>query len=155
MRNPLSAIIHCCDGIISALSVTNGASADTYEVSQEAVANSLDAARTILHCSVHQKRIVDDILTLSKLDSDLLPVAPVNVEILRTVKDALSMFNAEVKSADISLLFEVDESFKRLGLDWVIVDPSRLTQVFINLITNAIKFTRTANYIPQDPLHPH
>ena len=33
---------------------------------------ALDAVRTIESCSAHQKRIIDDILTLSKLDAKLL-----------------------------------------------------------------------------------
>ena len=79
---------------------------------------------------------------LSKLQSDLLPVAPENVRIRRTVEEAMSMFQAELKSADIALKFEIHESFTRLGVDTVYVDPSRLAQVLINLMTNAIKFTQ-------------
>lgn len=143
MRNPLSAIIHCCDGIIDALGTHSSSTASSVvQISEEAIANSLEAARTILHCSIHQKRIVDDILVLSKLESDLLPVAPVTVRIQETVEEALSMFRAELKTAHIALKYEIHESFTRLMVDTVYVDPSRLAQVFINLMTNAIKFTQ-------------
>lgn len=86
---------------------------------------------------------VDDILTLSKLDSDLLPIAPVNVEVLSVVRETLSMFQVEMKNADIQIELDLETSFHDLSVDRVYVDPSRLTQVFINLLTNAIKFTQT------------
>lgn len=142
MRNPLSAIIHCCDGIIDNLTSTSIRSSRSIKVSEDAINDSLEAARTILHCCVHQKRIVDDILVLSKIESDLLSVAPVNVTINGTISGVLSMFQAEAKSLDIDLVYNVDESISALGVDQVLLDPSRLAQVIINLLTNAIKFTQ-------------
>lgn len=89
-----------------------------------------------------QKRIVDDILTLSKLDSALLMVTPVDVQPIAIVQRALKMFDAELDNNDISMDFKVEKSYLDLGIDWVKLDPSRLLQVLINLITNAIKFTQ-------------
>jgi signal transduction histidine kinase len=67
-----------------------------------------------------------DILTLSKLDSDLLPVAPIRSNILESVNAIISMFTHEFKSADIALHLLISEDFKKLGIDDVYVDPSRL-----------------------------
>ena len=51
-------------------------------------------------------------------------------------------FDAEVQKKDIRCDYLVDDSIQRLGIDFVLLDRSRLLQVLINLMTNAIKFTQ-------------
>lgn len=53
------------------------------------------------------------------------------------------MFEGEVQTAGIQMEFVLTDSFTKLAVDWVKIDPSRVLQVLINLTTNAIKFTTT------------
>lgn len=55
----------------------------------------------------------------------------------------MRMFDAEFAANDILVDSKVTESYEKHQVDWVSLDPSRLTQIFINLITNAVKFTKT------------
>ncbi|KAF2476109.1 uncharacterized protein BDR25DRAFT_253774 [Lindgomyces ingoldianus] len=141
MRNPLSAILQCADEISTSLS--DPRIADDPAIANDVVTNSIDAAQTIALCAQHQKRIVDDVLTLSKLDSAMLMVTPVDAQPLKVVERALKMFEGEVQTAGIQMEFVVNDSFTKLGIDWAKLDPSRVLQVLINLTTNAIKFTTT------------
>ncbi len=142
MRNPLSAILQCSDEITTSMTDLQASNFSQGAVG-ELVQNAIDASGIIALCAQHQKRIVDDILTLSKLDSALLLVTPCDVQPKTVVQRALKMFDGEVHTADIKLNFNVDESIERFGIEWVKLDPSRLLQVLINLTTNAIKFTTT------------
>lgn len=117
MRNPLSAIIQCSDWIQTSLAEYSQTNSKNINVPREAIDGYLDAAQTIALCSQHQKRIIDDILTLSKLDSDLLLITPVEVQPVRVLETSLKMFDSEVHSSDMELRFRVDGSYTDLAVD--------------------------------------
>ncbi|KAM0280660.1 hypothetical protein ACHAQH_003968 [Verticillium albo-atrum] len=165
MRNPLSAIIHCSDAIIASLAKgqelmeqgprsprsprSTSSGTDSHGDGQiditQLIEDSIDNAETIVACAQHQKRIVDDILTMSKLDSKLLAVTPCTVNPVLIGQEALKMFDVEARRVDIDLTMTIDQSFKDLGYEYLDLDPSRVKQVLINLLTNALKFTKSGS----------
>lgn len=136
MRNPLSAIMLCADGVANSVIEYQSSKSQTITMLQELLENNLDAAQTIVLCAQHQKRIIDDVLTLSKLNSTMLHVTPVQVQVESTVRRTLKMFESELQAHSIRLNFTVEPSYQQEGIDWVYCDPVRLTQIFINLLTN-------------------
>lgn len=143
MRNPLSAILQCADDIQTTVANFQSDNGSLHDSLGTLLDNAVDSAQTITLCANHQKRIVDDVLTLSKLDSKLLVVSPCDAMPVAVAKRALKMFDGEIQTADIQLRFEIDGSIQKLAVEWVKMDQSRLLQILINLITNAIKFTST------------
>ncbi|KAI8940858.1 hypothetical protein NX059_002119 [Plenodomus lindquistii] len=141
MRNPLSAIVQCADSIISSHKAFEE-SGDYQKIYQKIVESTIEAATTIVQCSKHMKTIVDDVLTMSKLDSGLFVMTPTDVQLESIARDAVKMFEGEAKAADVGLEFRLEDSFKSINVSDVSLDPTRVLQILINLITNAIKFTR-------------
>ncbi|KIW67253.1 hypothetical protein PV04_06518 [Phialophora macrospora] len=141
MRNPLSAITQLADGLAASSGVWD-ASDQSRDTARRLLEESTEYGKTILLCAAHQKRIVDDVLTLSKLDSQLLAITPVVIRPDILVESALAMFQAEFETHSIVVENIADQTSRTPEVDYVSADPVRLTQIFINLLTNAIKFTK-------------
>ena len=94
-----------------------------------AIDNAVDNAEIINSCALHQKNIINDILTLSKLDSKLLGISPVKTQPIKMIREALKMFELECQRADIVLTLHVSDTLKAMNVDWLYLDPSRVLQV--------------------------
>ena len=152
MRNPLSAILQCADGITTSITDYQSAVDKPAIVSEELVQSIYDAAHIITLCTQHQTRIINDVLTLSKLDSAMLMVTPIVVQPTAVVKEILKMFEGELQSQDIEMHFRLEPSYNDTQIDWVFCDPSRLRQVFINILTNVGSGTQYLPYNQADSL---
>lgn len=143
VRNPLGAIYQLSDSIIS--SAEKASSNTPIDEMVSMLNEASESAKTILMCAKHQKRIVDDVLTLSRLNFMLLTLSPSAISPSDLLAQTFKMFAAEIQKHDIALSIIADESYARLEVDQVLCDSSRVTQVLINLTTNAIKFTKEKN----------
>lgn len=95
-------------------------------------------AKIIAASSRSLATLVDDITEYARLDSETSSFAsrPFNLhELLKRVVE-LQMPNAHAKSLDLHL--HIDETLPEFFLG----DVARLRQVFVNLVSNAIKFTQ-------------
>ena len=81
--------------------------------------------------------IINDVLDLSKLDAGKFIIEKVPFSIPELIHSVQVMFAAKAKKKNLELVCNVDES---IGYS-VLGDPMRLTQILVNLIGNAIKFT--------------
>ncbi|KAK9779902.1 putative Histidine kinase [Seiridium cardinale] len=158
MRNPLSAIVQCADSVVASSSrgeqilkaPTATGDDESLVLNKEAreellhlLSTCIDNAETIDICAQHQRHIVDDILTMSKMDSDLLAVSSTTVDPRVVANESLKMFEVEARRVDINLTMTIDKGYDDLKIEFLDFDPSRLRQVLINLLTNALKFTKS------------
>lgn len=82
------------------------------------------------------RRMVDDLLDLSRLQGRRAPFNPTPVRLDRIIHDTLLPFLQDRTQKKLSLHVDISQS-----LDSVWGDSDRLRQVFANLINNAIKFS--------------
>lgn len=93
------------------------------------------------YCSID----IPQVLTVSKLDSSLLGMTAVLLNPIEIGQKVTRMFKAEATASDIDLTCTVEKSLLDIGLSYFHGDPTRITQCLINLITNALKFTKTSH----------
>jgi len=84
-------------------------------------------------------RILDDVLILSKIDDVSFSIQPIEIQPHLLVFENLRMFKSEAERRNITLSYVVDESYS--GFQWVLSDPTRWSQILVNLVSNAVKFT--------------
>ena len=134
MRNPLSAILQSSDTVLQCLTKVKRMTSP--EALPPEINDALDAIHTVMLCSTHQKRIIDATLTMSKLDSSLLLVTPVDTQPVKVVEQIMRMFENDFSHKGITPALVVHPSYNELQIDWLKADPSRFTQVLVNLLTN-------------------
>jgi two-component system, sensor histidine kinase RetS len=81
--------------------------------------------------------IINDILDFSKIQAGRMTVEKVPLDLPRLAVDVLTLFRIKADEKSIELLCDVRPNIPR----WVIGDPTRIRQVLINFLSNAIKFT--------------
>src|SRR5881397_179020 len=82
-------------------------------------------------------QIIDDILDFSKIEARKLELHPVAFRLRDTLNDTLEVLAARAAQKDLELACQVSNRVP----DFLIGDETRLRQVLMNLVGNAIKFT--------------
>ena len=81
--------------------------------------------------------IVNDILDLAKIQENEVELEEIPFDPFNTFESAIESYGAKADEKDINLQLFIDPNIKTK----LIGDPTKLTQVIVNLISNAIKFT--------------
>lgn len=92
----------------------------------------------IAHSGKHLLSLIEELLDLSKIESHKLHVSLEEVSLTYVLGESLALLNPVVAEYNIKLINKLEEN----NLHMVQADTKRLKQVFINLISNAIKYNR-------------
>jgi len=87
-------------------------------------------------------KIVDSLLSIAKIESGKLDLKITVVNICELIKETVSNCNTLAQEKSLSLDFEVPE--QRID---ICLDPDRIKEVLINLISNSIKFTSEGGWV--------
>jgi PAS domain S-box-containing protein len=95
---------------------------------------NLDAIES---CGRHLLTLINDVLDLSKIESGILEINETTFELKDFLYDVYNIVLPKAESKGIQLILELDENIPNI----IRTDATKLRQILINLIGNAIKFT--------------
>ena len=87
--------------------------------------------------------LINDILDFSKIEAGKIEFEEVEFSLYNIINALRHSFDLLAKEKAIDLIFKIDKETPKT----LIGDPTRLTQIFNNLISNAIKFTEVGSVI--------
>ena len=122
IRTPMNAIIGFSDLLL------NESAKDQQKVFVETINNN---AEQLL-------RIIDDVLAVSRLDSEKIPAENITFSITQLLDDLLLTFRHQCESKKLKLI--LDEVPSNVP-GYVVADKSKIRQVLAGLLGNALKYT--------------
>jgi len=81
-------------------------------------------------------RLIEDLLQLSQIESQAVPLRPAPVELARLAEEVIASLQAVIVPRRLTVRQEISPELL------VSADPDRLRQVFLNLLENAVKYNR-------------
>ena len=96
-----------------------------------------------LQSGEHLLTLINDILDISKIESGNFTLNPETVSLTEMMRDLTNMQKQAVDKKNIELQADYDS----LPYEYVYVDKMRLNQIYVNLFTNAVKYTPSGGKI--------
>ncbi len=98
-------------------------------------------SETIYQSGKNLLLIINDVLDFSKIEAGRLDFEEIDFQLRDIVKEIVDLFKYKIKEKHLSFDCIWDESLPKM----INGDPHRLKQIIINLMNNAIKFTRNGS----------
>lgn len=93
---------------------------------------------TIHHSGEHLLQLINDILEISKIEAGRASINNTSFDLYGLLKDLQSMFQVRMEEKDLSFDVIIEDRTPR----FIVSDESKIRQILINLIGNAVKFTK-------------
>ena len=84
-----------------------------------------------------EARLIDDLLDLTRIENGKLSLEKEPVDVHDLIHGAAALFREEVKARGLRVYCQLDAKNS-----WLEADPARIQQILLNLIGNAVKFSR-------------
>lgn len=99
--------------------------------------NQHEYVRSIRSSAENLLTIINDILDLSRIESGMMHIESLPFNLRELIDSLITMLNVKAKNRNLYLRTEIDEPVP----ETLKGDAVRLTQILLNLISNALKFT--------------
>jgi len=96
---------------------------------------------TIWRNAEHLLSMVDDVLDLAQIEAARLPIVPERTDLAQLIRDTLVTASALIRESGLDLRVSLPPKLGDLD-----IDRTRIRQVLLNLINNAVRFTLRARF---------
>jgi len=96
-----------------------------------------DYNSSIIKAGEHLLTLINDILELSKVEAGKMILNNSRINLHLLLEDIYTIFKERAYSKRLQIIFEKSDDLPK----FVLLDEAKIRQIFINLISNAIKFT--------------
>ena len=110
------------------------------------VESTEESLRKISLASNHLLTLINDILDISKVESGKLKLSPLTFSIVETVENLVNISQPMIKEKNLEFSFHINQMEK----EYLYADQLRLNQIYINILSNAIKYTEPGGRISVD-----
>ncbi len=110
------------------------------------VESTKESLRKISLAGNHLLTLINDILDISKVESGKLKLSPLTFSIVESVENLVNISQPMIKEKNIDFSFHINQFEK----EYLYTDQLRLNQIFINILTNAIKYTEPGGSVTVD-----
>ncbi len=110
------------------------------------VESTRESLRKISLASNHLLTLINDILDISKVESGKLKLSPLTFSIVETVENLVTVSQPMIKEKNIEFSFHINQMEK----EYLYTDQLRLNQIYINILSNAIKYTEPGGRVSVD-----
>ena len=110
------------------------------------VESTRESLRKISLASNHLLTLINDILDISKVESGKLQLSPLTFSIVETVENLVNISQPMIKEKNIQFNFHINQMEK----EYLYTDQLRLNQIYINILSNAIKYTEPGGQVSVD-----
>ncbi len=87
--------------------------------------------------------VINDILDFSKIEAGKLDLENVQFDLRESIWETLTSLSIRADQKRLELAYSIDDGLP----DFLVGDPSRLRQIILNLVGNAIKFTEQGEVV--------
>jgi len=124
LRTPITVIQGNVEGILDGL----------YPADAERLKSIMEETQVL-------SRLVDDLRTLALAESGALQLRREPVDLAELIRDAVAGFEAQAKEKEIRLELSLAE------IEEINIDPQRVREVLMNLVSNALRYTPRDGWI--------
>jgi signal transduction histidine kinase len=144
-RTPLNAIMNSFDFIDYSVQSILSFISDNFVMNpnqskkQKTIMEKLDKFLKMgKNSSILLLSLIDDILDLSKIEAGTIKISKSDFLVPELIEEVHDIFIFQITQMNLELNIHIDE---RLNNNFINSDRHRIKQVFLNLISNALKFT--------------